>query len=69
MKEQEEKTLIANVPNKFAEFVKKHHKEFNVKLKSVDNYFNNWKTVEVKGTEENLLALNKLCEKLTYGDI
>ena len=62
-------TLISNVPNKFAECVKKYHKEFNVKLKNVKDYHNNWKTVHVVGEMSNLVLLNAKCEKETYGDL
>lgn len=62
-------TLISNVPIKFAECVKKYHKEFNVKLKSMKDYHNNWKTVHVVGKMEDLILLNKKCELETYGDL
>ena len=62
-------TLISNVPNKFADCVKKYHKEFNVKLKEFKDYKGNWKTVHVVGKMSNLTLLNSKCEKETYGDL
>ena len=62
-------TLISNVPIKFAECVKKYHKEFKIKLKSMKDYHNKWKTVHVVGKMEDLILLNKKCELETYGDI
>lgn len=62
-------TLISNVPNKFADCVKKYHKEFNVKLKSIKDYHNKWKTVHVVGNMNDLLLLNAKCKKETYGDL
>ena len=62
-------TLISNVPNKFAECVKKYHKEFNVKLKGFKDYKGNWKTVHVVGKMSDLVLLNSKCEKETYGDL
>jgi hypothetical protein len=62
-------TLISNVPIKFAECVKKYHKEFNVKLKSIKDYHNKWKTVHVVGKMSDLVLLNEKCEKETYGDL
>lgn len=62
-------TFISNVPIEFAECVKKYHKEFNVKLKSMKDYHNNWKTVHVVGKMSDLILLNAKCEKETYGDL
>lgn len=62
-------TLISNVPNKFADCVKKYHKEFNVKLKEFKDYRGNWKTVHVVGKMSDLVLLNAKCEKETYGDL
>lgn len=62
-------TLISNVPNKFAECVKKYHKEFNVKLKNTKDYHHNWKTVHVVGKMSDLVLLNAKCEKETYGNL
>jgi len=62
-------TFISNVPNKFADCVKKYHKEFNVKLKEFKEYKGNWKTVHVVGKMSDLILLNAKCEKETYGDL
>ena len=62
-------TLISNVPIKFADCVKKYHKEFNVKLKSIKDYHNQWKTVHVVGKMSDLILLNSKCEKETYGNL
>ena len=62
-------TLISNVPNKFADCVKKYHKEFNVKLKEFKDYKGNWKTVHVVGKMSDLVLLNAKCEKEAYGDL
>jgi len=61
--------LIANVPNKFADCVKKYHKDFNVKLKSVKEYHHQWKTVHVVGKMSDLILLNAKCKKETYGNL
>ena len=58
--------LISNVPNKFADCVKKYHKEFNVKLKEFKDYKGNWKTVHVVGKMSDLVLLNAKCKKETY---
>ena len=61
-------TFISNVPNKFAECVKKYHKDFNVQLKLYKNYRFNFKTVHVVGKMSDLELLNTKCSNEAYGN-
>jgi hypothetical protein len=61
-------SVEANLPKKFAEAVKKLHKEYNCKLKKYEMYRGDWKTVVVQGLREDVEKLNTACEKIAYGD-
>lgn len=61
-------SVEANLPKKFAEAVKKLHKQYNCKLKKYENYRGDWKTVIVQGQKEDVEKLNNECTKIAYGD-
>jgi hypothetical protein len=61
-------SVEANLPKKFAEAVKRLHKQHNCKLKKYENYRGDWKTVIVQGQKEDVEKLNNDCTKIAYGD-
>jgi hypothetical protein len=62
-------SLTANVPKQFAEAVKELHKGYNIELKEYKEYKNNWTTVVVQGSRDNLEKLNRECEQIAYRDV
>lgn len=68
-------TLTAKVPPQFAKAVIELHEQYNVKLVGTSDLDekgfrnDNWKRVVVTGLKEDLIKLNKHCEKLAYGDV
>ena len=68
-------TLTAKVPPQFSQAVVELHEQYNVKLIGTfdldEKGFRDdkWKKVVVTGREEDLIKLNKHCEKLAYGDV
>ena len=62
-------SLTANVPKQFAEAVKELHKGYNIELKEYKDYKNDWITVVVQGSRDNLEKLNRECEQIAYRDV
>ena len=62
-------SLTANVPKQFAEAVKELHKGYNCELKQYNGYKNEWITVVVQGSRDNLEKLNRECEQIAYRDV
>ena len=58
--------LTANVPLRFAEAVKELHTAYNVELKQYKDYKNDWITVVVQGSMDDLKKLNKECSEIAY---
>jgi len=68
-------TLTAKVPPQFAKAVVDLHEQYNVKLVGTSDLDEKgfrdekWKKVVVSGLKDDLIKLNKHCEKLAYGDV